>query len=114
MRGLDGPFVEVHPEAARRAKVWNGEKARVVSTRGSFEARVVVSEDVESGTVFAPFHWGNLWTNGGSVNEATHDAVDPVSGQPELKGAAVRVEPIPRREESRGFEERGELTEELV
>jgi anaerobic selenocysteine-containing dehydrogenase len=115
MRGLeDGPFVEVHPEAALRARVWNGEKARVVSARGSFEARVIVTESVEPGTVFAPFHWGDLWTNGGSVNDATHDAADPVSGQPELKGAAVRVELIPRREEGRSLEEREEPMEEIV
>jgi ferredoxin-nitrate reductase len=115
MRGLeDGPFVEVHPEAALRARLWSGEKARVVSARGSFEARVIVTESVEPGTVFAPFHWGDLWTNGGSVNDATHDAADPVSGQPELKGAAVRVEPIPRREEGRSLEEREEPMEEIV
>jgi ferredoxin-nitrate reductase len=95
MRGLDGPFVEIHPEAALWAKVRNGGLARVVSVRGSFVARVVITESVEPGTIFAPFHWGDLWTNGGSINDATHDAADPASGQPELKGAAVRVEAIP-------------------
>ena len=93
-RGLDGPFVEVHPEVAGEVGVENGQRVRVVSARGGFKARVVVTEDIEPGTVFAPFHWGDLWTNGGSVNEATHDAADPVSHQPELKGAAVRIEAI--------------------
>ena len=95
MKGLeDGPFVEVHPEAAGEAGLKNGEAARISSARGSFTARVVVSETIEPGTVFAPFHWGDLWTDGGSLNETTHDAVDPVSKQPELKGAAVRLEPV--------------------
>lgn len=93
-RGLSGPFVVLHPEAAGAAGVKEGEKARVVSERGHFLARAVLSEEVEKGTAFAPFHWGDLWTEGGSVNDATHDAVDPVSGQPELKGSAVRVEPV--------------------
>lgn len=94
MKGLDGPFVEVHPEAAGEAGVEDGRIVRVVSARGDFLARAVVTEGVEPGTVFAPFHWGDLWTGGGSVNEATHDAADPTSHQPELKGSAVRVEAV--------------------
>jgi ferredoxin-nitrate reductase len=94
MRGLSGPFVLVHPKAAVRVGISDGQPARVVSSRGSFVARARVTEEVEPGTVFAPFHWGDLWTDGGSVNDATHDAGDPVSRQPELKGAAVRVEPV--------------------
>jgi NAD(P)H-nitrite reductase large subunit len=101
MRGLDGPFVEIHPEAARKAGVWNNEPARIVSARGSFIATARVKE-IEPGTVFAPFHWGDLWTDGGSVNETTHDAVDPVSKEPELKGAAVRLEPVEPCERAEG------------
>lgn len=88
------PFVEIHPQAAEKAGVKDGEKVRVISARGSFVARARVTENIEPGTVFAPFHWGDLWTRGGSVNTATHDAACPVSKEPELKGAAVRVEPI--------------------
>lgn len=99
MRGLEnGPFVEMHLEAAGEAGVRDGEEARVVSARGSFSARVVVTEGIEPGTVFVPFHWGDLWAGDGSLNNTTHDAADPVSRQPELKGAAVRVEPVHRRE----------------
>jgi ferredoxin-nitrate reductase len=96
MKGLDGPFVEMHPKAAEEASVEDGEVARVVSARGSFKARVVVTEGIEPGTVFAPFHWGDLWTGDGSLNNATHDAACPISRQPELKGAAVRLEPVER------------------
>jgi ferredoxin-nitrate reductase len=97
-QGLDGPFVEMHPKAARQARVCTGEEVRVVSARGSFVARLITTGEIEEGTIFAPFHWGDLWTNNGSVNDVTHDAIDPTSGQPELKGAAVRVEPIHNRE----------------
>ncbi|MEW6637401.1 MAG: nitrate reductase, partial [Actinomycetota bacterium] len=94
MRGLEGgPFVELHPEAANAAGVRNGETVRVVSKRGEFLARAAVTEGIEIGTAFVPFHWGDFWTESGSVNEATHPAADPVSKQPELKGAAVRIEP---------------------
>jgi ferredoxin-nitrate reductase len=114
MRGLDGPIVEVHPKVARQAGVKNGEKARVVSARGAFAARIVVTEAVEPGSVFAPFHWGDLWTDDGSVNNTTHDASDLTSGQPELKGGAVRVEAIPRWDADRRCEKHTEPIEEVV
>lgn len=93
VRGLDGPFVEIHPEAAEAAEISAEDVVRVVSSRESFEARAVISAGIEPGTVFVPFHWGELWTSGGSVNGATHGAVCPTSKQPELNGAAVRLEP---------------------
>lgn len=103
MKGLeDGPFVEIHPEAAGEAGVEDGEPTRIVSARGSFKARAVVTEGIEPGTVFAPFHWGDLWTGDGSLNNTTHDAACPTSKQPELKGAAVRLEPANRLETEEG------------
>ncbi len=102
MKGLDGSFVEVHPEAAKAAGLKDGKPARIVSARGSFEARVVVTKDIEPGTIFAPFHWGDLWTGNGSLNNTTHDATCPTSKQPELKGAAVRLEPAERLESKEG------------
>ncbi len=103
MKGLeDGPFVEIHPEAAEEAGIEDGKPTRIVSARGSFKARAVVTEGIEPGTVFAPFHWGDLWTDDGSLNNTTHDAVCPTSKQPELKGAAVRLEPAERLEAEEG------------
>ncbi|HWC25611.1 MAG TPA: FAD-dependent oxidoreductase, partial [Solirubrobacteraceae bacterium] len=93
------PFVELHPADAARAGVHAGERARVVSARGEVLLRVRVEPGVPEGIAFAPFHWGALHApaGAGQVNAATIDAVDPVSAQPELKAAAVRVEPAGRR-----------------
>ena len=93
-RALDGPFVELHPGTAAAAEIEEGSRVNVVSSRGRFKARAVLTGAIEPGTVFAPFHWGELWTEGGSVNDATHGAYCPTSKQPELNGAAVRVEPV--------------------
>lgn len=93
MQRLDGPFVRLHPEAAAEDGLQDGDRARIVSARGSYTARAEVTEEMDPGTVFAPFHWGDLWTAGGGVNETTHGAACPTSRQPELKGAAVRVVP---------------------
>jgi anaerobic selenocysteine-containing dehydrogenase len=62
--------------------------------RASFKARLTT--DVASGTVFAPFHWGDHWHDGGPLNALTPRAFDPISKQPELKLAAVRLARIGR------------------
>jgi assimilatory nitrate reductase catalytic subunit len=82
-------FVEVHPRLAERLGLREGEPAEVVSARGSVVVPVRVSTGIRPDTVFMPFHWP------GSANELTIDAVDPVSGMPELKGCAVQVRPAP-------------------
>ena len=101
----DGPYVEVHPDAAQEVGVEDGKPVEIVSVRGSFKARAFVTEDIEPGTVFVPFHWGDLWKGDGSLNDVTHDAIDPVSKQPELKGAAVRLEPVKKLEKKKSEKE---------
>ena len=88
------PVVEIHPVDARPLGIRNGRPLRVTSRRGSFQARARVDRAVRPGTVWAPFHWGALRHVGGPVNAATNEAFDPRSKQPELKFAAVRVEPL--------------------
>ena len=98
VKDLEGPYVEVHPEAAEVAGIEAGKPVEIVSARGSFKARAIVTEDIEPGSVFVPFHWGDLWAGDGSLNDTTHDAIDPISKQPELKGAAVRLQPAKKLE----------------
>ncbi len=58
--------------------------------------RVSVTEGLREGVAFAPFHWGarHARPGAGQANAATNPVVDPTSKQPELKAAAVRVEPV--------------------
>ncbi|MHB8533744.1 MAG: FAD-dependent oxidoreductase, partial [Solirubrobacteraceae bacterium] len=96
------PFVEVHPEDAKAAGLKDGESACVISRRGRAKLQVKLDSSLPRGVVFAPFHWGALHAppGAGQVNATTVSATDPVSHQPELKAAAVRIEPVlarPRR-----------------
>jgi assimilatory nitrate reductase catalytic subunit len=52
---------------------------------------VLVSDKTRLGVVFAPMHWSAETSSGGLVNAIAQAHVDPVSGQPELKGGAVQV-----------------------
>ncbi|MCX5395399.1 bifunctional nitrate reductase/sulfite reductase flavoprotein subunit alpha [Streptomyces sp. NBC_00102] len=94
-----GPFVEVHPEDAERLGVAAGDHLEVTSRRGRAVLPVVVTDRVLPGTVFAPFHWNDLFGEYLSVNAVTNDAVDPLSFQPEFKVCAVAlartVAPVP-------------------
>ncbi|MEU9893825.1 bifunctional nitrate reductase/sulfite reductase flavoprotein subunit alpha [Streptomyces phaeochromogenes] len=86
-----GPFVEVHPEDAAVLGVAEGDRVEVASRRGRAVLPAVVTDRVQVGCLFAPFHWNDLFGEYLSVNAVTSDAVDPVSFQPELKVCAVSV-----------------------
>ncbi|MGS2613743.1 molybdopterin oxidoreductase family protein [Micromonospora sp. LZ34] len=89
-RAAPEAFVELHPDLADRLGVADGEPVRVVSRRGELRAPARLSPTIRPDTVFAPFHWGGA----GRANSVTNDAVDPVSGMPEFKICAVRVERV--------------------
>jgi assimilatory nitrate reductase catalytic subunit len=78
-------------DAVRRGLA-DGELVRVTSRRGTLVLPLQLSDEVASGTLFAPMHWNGQFLASGGINETTHAAVDPHSSQPELKHSAVRVE----------------------
>ena len=95
VRQAPEPTVEVHADDATAAGVADGDIGRVVSRRGWVLARVRVVPGARRGMVFVPFHWGDAFHPHTAANHLTHRAVDAVSKQPELKHAAVRLEPAP-------------------
>ncbi len=64
------------------------------SRRGTIRVPARLSEVTPPGTVFLPFHWGDLYTPGSAVNYLTIAALDRASRQPELKFCAVAVEKV--------------------
>jgi assimilatory nitrate reductase catalytic subunit len=82
------PFVEMHPLLAERLGIADGDPVRLSGSRGVVTAPARLTDTARPDTVFMPFHWGGA----GSVNQVTNDATDPVSGMPEFKVCAVRVE----------------------
>ncbi|PAU47796.1 nitrite reductase [Streptomyces albireticuli] len=87
-RAAPGPFVELHPALAGRLGVAEGQLLAVSSRRGRAVAPARVTDAIRPDTVFMPFHWGGE----GRANSVTNPALDPVSGMPEFKVCAVRVE----------------------
>ncbi|MEM9882136.1 MAG: nitrate reductase [Planctomycetota bacterium] len=87
------PVLEIHPDDADAAGLTAGGWAAVVSRRGRVLAEVKPVASIRRGLVFVPFHYGATLHGQTAANHATHRAVDPKSKQPELKHAAVRLEP---------------------
>jgi len=80
-------FVEISPQDANAYAVQHGAVVTIASRRGSIQARVQVSPKAVSGTVFLPFHYAKA-----AANRLTNAALDPVSGIPEFKVCAVKLE----------------------
>ncbi|MFQ5467656.1 MAG: molybdopterin oxidoreductase family protein, partial [Kiloniellaceae bacterium] len=101
-------YVEVSEEDARRFGLRDGVRVRLVTRRGSYEARVSVGQssmirpartEVPPGYLFSPWNLSvadsadprkNKWL----VNSTSHRAWDPVSGQCDYKKLAARIELI--------------------
>jgi assimilatory nitrate reductase catalytic subunit len=103
------PFVEINPADAAVAGVVDGGFARITTRHGTTILKVVVAAGQRRGSIFAPIHWSNATSGHGRVGEMASSQCDPYSGQPELKAAPARVEPVDFA--YRGFAlTRGEIT----
>ncbi|KQN53455.1 bifunctional nitrate reductase/sulfite reductase flavoprotein subunit alpha [Erwinia sp. Leaf53] len=89
-----GPFIEVNPQDAARLALKNGDPLSIRSRRGAAVLPVSVSDRVQPGCCFAPFHWNDLYGEQLAINAVTSDAVDPISLQPELKCCAVSLQRV--------------------
>jgi anaerobic selenocysteine-containing dehydrogenase len=108
MKLVPEQYVEMNPRDAERFGLRDGQKVRLVTRRGSYEARVSVGTDsmvrparseVPEGLLFSPWNLSvadsadprkNRWL----VNATSHRAWDPVSGQADFKKLAARIEKI--------------------
>jgi predicted molibdopterin-dependent oxidoreductase YjgC len=88
------PFVELHPQDAKHGGIGDGDFVELTSRRGKLVAQARVTSEIASGTCFVPFHWGRGMGFYKCANNLTLDAFDPVSKEPELKAAAVRVKKL--------------------
>jgi ferredoxin-nitrate reductase len=95
------PYAELHPDDAATLGIADGEPVQISSRRGTVRLPARLTLSVSPGTVFLPFHWGDLYAPGNAVNYLTVSATDTVSRQPELKFCAVAVEKIVHPAEDR-------------
>ena len=97
-----GPFVEINPTDAASLGIASKDQVEIRSRRGRAVLPAVVTDRVQPGNCFTPFHWSDVFGEDLAINAVTNDAVDPVSWQPECKFCAValaRVGPAAARAE---------------
>jgi anaerobic selenocysteine-containing dehydrogenase len=89
-------WVEVAPDTARRQGLQSGQRVRIESRIGGFEAVVRVFPGAQPGVVNVPYGlhtrvegWGE--PNGANPLAATGRDVDPVSGMPDWHSTRVRL-----------------------
>ncbi|MFP5312791.1 MAG: formate dehydrogenase subunit alpha, partial [Actinomycetes bacterium] len=86
LRLLSRETVDVGPQDAARLGMGDGDTVKVASRHGEAVLQVRITDDVEPGQVFAGFHFP-----GAAVNGLTSPVGDEVTGCPEYKVTAVRL-----------------------
>jgi len=80
-------FLEINPADAQKAEIAQGDTVKVISRRGEITTKTMVTDRVDQGLVFMPFHFAES-----CANVLTNPALDPIAKIPELKVCAVKIE----------------------
>ena len=94
VRREPGPFVEINPEDASRLRIEEDNLVQLSTRRGTIQLPARIKDSLPRGTVFIPFHWGDLYGEGNAANYLTISAIGRVAKQPELKFCAVALEKV--------------------
>ena len=86
-RELAEPYAEINPEDARGAGIVAGDRIRITSRRGTIVTTARITDWVDKGCIFAPFHFTEA-----RANILTNPVVDPICKIPEFKVCAVKME----------------------
>ncbi len=95
------PRLHLNPGDMARRNLEEGDWAQVSNKRGHSLWQVSARPEIAPAQAYLPMHWGEMVTGTPGANLFTLGATDPVSRQPELKHAAVRIDKV-------------ELTQKLV
>jgi assimilatory nitrate reductase catalytic subunit len=93
------PALQMNPQDMTRRLLTEGDLVHVTSRRGSVVVPVQAAPEVGLSQAFMAMHWGPEYLSGcsstgerlGGVNALTTPAYCPISKQPELKHAAIKV-----------------------
>lgn len=95
------PYVEIAFEDADRLGIADGDSVKLSTRRGEIVLPARREVGMRPGTVFVPFHWGDLFGEGNALNYLTVPAFGPVEKQPELKYCAASVVKVPAGRDTR-------------
>jgi len=88
------PVISMNATDMQRRAIQSGDLVKVSNKRGSLILRAMPSDEMQPAQTFIPMHWGSQFMHGLGVNALMPAAFDPISKQPELKHAAIKLEKI--------------------
>ena len=88
---LSEPFCEINPQDAEVHGIKEASLIHVESCSGSINVRALITERQRCGSLFVPMHWSGIQASQARVDALIPSLVDPISGQPATKNAAVSV-----------------------
>ena len=94
MAHFSEPFIQVHPEDAKRFNVNDKQLAQLNNLGATYLGRVNVSNQQRLGEVFVPIHWNDNFSKSARVSALVNPITDPICGQPEFKHSPVKLAPF--------------------
>jgi formate dehydrogenase alpha subunit len=88
-RQMPEGYAEISPAEAESLGAKSGDEIRLTTRRGSIKAKAMITDRVNAGTVFLPFHFIES-----CANVLTNPAHDPIVKIPEYKVCAVKLEKV--------------------
>lgn len=92
------PYVEIHPDTAKKHRIENGHYVKISSRRGDITVPAKLTKTIRPDMFFVPFHWGKTL----AINRLTNPALDPKSKIPEFKVCAVNISKTEQKELQNG------------
>ena len=89
------PYLEINPQDAERLGIGVTDLVEISGPQGKSLARASITDAANQNEIFMPMHWSSSFAANSLANTMTTKSVDPISGQPALKSAAVTVKKFP-------------------
>jgi len=87
MKLVSEELLELNPADAQQLQIEDGDYVNVSSRRAKIRVRAKVTNRSQKGNVFMTFHYADAL-----VNLLTSEHKDPITGTPEYKACAVKIE----------------------
>ncbi|MCF6214930.1 MAG: molybdopterin-dependent oxidoreductase [Emcibacter sp.] len=87
----DEPDITIHPQDADKYELDQKGFVKITSRWGNALVRVRITKQQQPGHIFMPMHWNDTNAANAVVGRLVNPAVDPLSGQPELKHTPVQI-----------------------
>jgi assimilatory nitrate reductase catalytic subunit len=96
---VNRPYLAIHATDAKKLDLKNADLVSLTAAHFDIEKDqvllpIVIDNNQRQGEVFAPIHWSASNASSANITALYTDANDKLSGQPELKHAAIKLQKV--------------------